>query len=89
MLPESPRHGMILHPKTTMLMAYNVGSFVRPEIARVAVRKSTIANAIAVEETVASFLARGGSVTKVAPCNRGQKVAVVKSKPTRFAVSRG
>lgn len=88
-LPESPKHGLILHPKTSMAMAYNVGSYVRPEIAKIAVRRTNIAGRVDASETVASFLARGGQIAKCAPCLRGQKTPMVKSKPTRFATSRG
>ena len=63
------------------IVGQNVGSIVRPEIVKVDPKTKT--------ETVDMFLARGGQITKGAPCMRGYAAPVVKSKPTRFAVSRG
>lgn len=63
------------------IVGQNVGTIVRPEIVRVDPATKT--------ETVANFLARGGSIKRGAPCLRGMVTPVVKSKPTRFAVSRG
>ena len=79
---HAPKHGIVYHPRTHAICAVNTGSYVRPEIVPVRVNASGV-------ETVESFMARGGSVTKLAPSTKYQTVAVVKSRPTRFATSRG
>lgn len=50
------KHGTVYHPTTGRVVGYNFGSSVRPEVARIAV--SPVG-----DETVASFLARGGTIT--------------------------
>jgi len=54
------RHGTVYHPRTGEIAAYNFGSWVRPNVAQIRV-------SVHGEETVASFLARGGRITIGAP----------------------
>ncbi len=63
------------------VVGQNVGTIVRPEIVKVDPRTKA--------ESVEMFLARGGQIVKGAPCMKGYAAPVVKSKPTRFNVSRG
>lgn len=50
------RHGTVYHPRTGEIAAYNFGSFIRPDVAEIRVT-------VHGEETIASFLARGGRIT--------------------------
>jgi len=61
------------------LIGLNIGSAVRPEIVVTATGT----------ESVAEFLARGGSIKVGAPCMKGAPVLNVKCNPTRVAKSRG
>lgn len=63
------------------IVGQNVGSIVRPEIVKV--------DPVTRTETVEMFLARGGEIKRGPVSMKGYAAPVVKSKPTRFAVSRG
>ena len=73
------RHGTVYHPRGGHIVGFNFGSSVRPDV-------SPIAVSIYGDETVASFLARGGVVKTVPPkIAKGAFIAtkVVRSRPTR------
>lgn len=88
-IPESPKHGLIVNRRKNRIVGYNLGSFVRPEICQMTVRKTRGSGIVEAVETVESFLNRGNTITKLAPCTKHQKTQTIKSRPTRFAVSRG
>jgi hypothetical protein len=78
-------HGIVYGPSSHEPVAMNVGSRVRPEVVPVTVNVTTGA------ETVASFLARGGSIKRgPSVVARGFRSGdVVKVSPSRIVRSRG
>lgn len=76
--------GTVYHPSYGHIIGFNFGTSIRPEVAPIRV------NAMG-DETVASFLARGGRILKAAPkvAKGAMLVNTIKSGTTRVAVSRG
>ena len=81
---EEPRSVRTLYsPRTGGIVAWNFGTFVRPNVAPITV------NAIG-DETVASYLARGGRILKAAPKSaKGVSSALIRVRPTHVRTSRG
>lgn len=78
------RRGTVYHPVRGHIVGFNFGTSVRPDVAPIAVNTMG-------DETVASFLARGGAIKTVAPkvAKGAMLVNTIKSGTTRIAVSRG
>lgn len=78
------RRGTVYHPKRGHIIGFNFGTSVRPEVAPIAV--NTVG-----DETVASFLARGGAIRRGAPkvAKGAMLVNTVKTGTTRVITSRG
>ena len=82
---EEPRSVRTVYsPRTGEIVAWNFGTFVRPNVAPI--RVTNIG-----DETIDSYLARGGRILKAAPkvAKGAALVSVVRSRPTRIATSRG
>jgi hypothetical protein len=80
----SARKGTVYHPAHGRIIGFNFGTSVRPAVAPIRVNRLG-------DETIESYLARGGRILtgapKVAP--GAVIVGVVPSRPTRVAKSRG
>lgn len=78
------RHGTVYHPVYGHIIGYNFGSRVRPDVAPIRVTSAG-------DETVESFLARGGRITVGASkiAKGASLVDTIKSGTTRIATSRG
>lgn len=81
----SKRKGAIYSPTSHTLVGFNFGTSVRPNVAPITVTSTG-------NETVESFLSRGGRVLTVAPKIAKGAIIVdgrVKSNPSHIRVSRG
>lgn len=80
--PRSVR--TIYSPRTGDIVAWNFGTFVRPAVAPIRVNQIG-------DETVESFLARGGQIKALKPrMARGVRVTgTIRVNPTRVITSRG
>jgi len=78
------RKGTVYHPERGHIIGFNFGTSVRPDVSRITV--NTIG-----DETVESYLARGGRILKGATKTAKGAILVdtIKSGTTRVAVSRG
>ena len=78
------RKGTVYHPERGHIVGFNFGTSIRPEVAPIKV--NTIGN-----ETIESYLARGGRILKGATKTAKGAILVdtIKSGTTRVAVSRG
>lgn len=78
------RRGTVYHPERGHIIGFNFGTSVRPDVSRITV--NTIG-----DETVESYLARGGRILKGATKTAKGAILVdtIKSGTTRVAVSRG
>ena len=77
------RKGTVYHPERGHIIGFNFGTSVRPDVSRITV--NTIG-----DETVESYLARGGRILKAAPKSaKGLRAVTMRVRPTRVAVSRG
>ena len=78
------RRGTVYSPITGRIIGFNFGTSVRPDVSRITV--NTIG-----DETVESYLARGGRILKGATKTAKGAILVdtIKSGTTRVAVSRG
>lgn len=78
------RRGTVYAPSTGAIAGWNFGTSVRPDVQRITVNTFG-------DETVASFLSRGGQITTVAPkrAKGAVCVGVVRSNPTHVRTSRG
>ena len=77
------RKGTVYHPERGHIIGFNFGTSVRPDVSRITV------NAIG-DETVASYLARGGRILKAAPKSaKGVSSALIRVRPTHVRTSRG
>lgn len=78
------RKGTVFHPKHGHLIGFNFGTSIRPEVAPIKV------NSIG-DETIESYLARGGRILKGAAktAKGAMLVTTVKTGTTRVVTSRG
>lgn len=78
------RRGTVYHPERGNIIGYNFGTSVRPDVAPIRVTHVG-------QETIDSFLARGGQIHTIKPhAARGVRVTgIVRVNPTRVRTSRG
>lgn len=78
------RRGTVYHPVAGHIVANNFGTSVRPDVHRITVNAQA-------DETIASYLARGGQIHLGTPktATGALTVGIVRSRSTRVKTSRG
>ena len=76
------RRGTVYHPERGHIIGFNFGTSIRPNVAPITV--NTIG-----DETVESYLARGGRIVTCKPSNRQRKVLTLNPYDVRKTPSAG